>query len=304
MSAIGRVVEEDAFERPEELRREGIASMLCLPLKAQTRILGVFCVYSGAPDYFQEEDVAFFSLVTDLTALAMARLQHEENKAWFLHKAAHQLRAPVGTVQSMLGTLAHGYAGDLPPAAAEAVNRSRERLRLLQETVNDLLILARGREAGAEPQDAIQTAEVLEQVAAPFAAQAAEKGVAVTVKVESGLPPVRGTRGRLDDLFSNLISNAVKYTPSGGRIDISLSRSVSGGLVFDVADTGMGIPEEDQKRLFTEFFRSEAARAGTEEGTGLGLAIVKETLESLGGSITVSSRPGAGARFTCLLPAA
>ena len=247
--------------------------MLCLPLKAQTRILGVFCVYSGASDYFQEEDVAFFSLVTDLTALAMARLQHEENKAWFLHKAAHQLRAPVGTVQSMLGTLAQGYAGDLPPAAAEAVNRSRERLRLLQETVNDLLTLARGREAGAEPLAAIQATEVLEQVAAPFAAQAAEKGVAVTVKVEPGLPPIRGTRGRLDDLFTNLISNAVKYTPPGGRIDISLSRSVFGGLVFDVADTGMGMSEEDQKRLFTEFFRSEAARAGTEEGTGLGLRL-------------------------------
>jgi signal transduction histidine kinase len=112
-----------------------------------------------------------------------------------------------------------------------------------------------------------------------------------------------GDEKLIDELFTNLISNAVKYTPSGGKIRVSLLKENQNLVRFQVSDTGIGIPEEDMARLFTEFFRAENAKALAEEGTGLGLVIVKEVLDFLGGSISVRSKVGEGTTFTCLLPA-
>jgi signal transduction histidine kinase len=105
-------------------------------------------------------------------------------------------------------------------------------------------------------------------------------------------------------LFSNLISNAVKYTSSGGKVDVVLELLSRDRVKFQVSDSGIGIPEEDVSRLFTEFFRAENAKALAEEGTGLGLVIVKEILDFMGGSISVRSKVGQGTIFTCLLPVA
>ncbi|MGQ9655874.1 MAG: GAF domain-containing protein, partial [Thermodesulfobacteriota bacterium] len=91
---IGRIEEKDYFQYPEDIRKEGIASLLCLPLKAEKMILGVFCVYSHETYHFTEDDIEFFSLMTDLTAMAIERLRTEKTKSWFMMKAAHQLRSP------------------------------------------------------------------------------------------------------------------------------------------------------------------------------------------------------------------
>jgi signal transduction histidine kinase len=111
-----------------------------------------------------------------------------------------------------------------------------------------------------------------------------------------------GDEKLLDELFGNLISNAIKYTPSGGKVRVSLAGEKEHRARLEVSDTGIGIPEEDIPRLFTEFFRAENAKAQAEEGTGLGLVIVKEILDFLGGSISVKSKAGEGTTFTCLLP--
>jgi signal transduction histidine kinase len=108
----------------------------------------------------------------------------------------------------------------------------------------------------------------------------------------------------LDELFGNLISNAIKYTPPGGKVRVSLAAERDHRVRFEVSDSGIGIPEEDLSRLFTEFFRAENAKALAEEGTGLGLVIVKEVLDFLGGSISVKSKVGEGTTLTCLLPPA
>jgi two-component system phosphate regulon sensor histidine kinase PhoR len=113
-----------------------------------------------------------------------------------------------------------------------------------------------------------------------------------------------GDEKLLDELFTNLISNAVKYTPSGGKVSVALEPLSHDRVKFQVSDTGIGIPEEDVSRLFTEFFRAENAKALAEEGTGLGLVIVKEILDFFGGSIFLRSKVGEGTTFTCLLPVA
>ena len=102
-------------------------------------------------------------------------------------------------------------------------------------------------------------------------------------------------------MVTNLLSNAVKFTPPGGEIEVSARRE-DREVVMTVRDTGIGVPQEEQPRLFTRFFRSSAAMERETQGTGLGLFIVKHVAEAHGGSVTVSSAPGSGSTFTIRLP--
>ena len=302
---IGNVDKTDSFQYPEDVDREGIKSLLCLPLSVERKTLGVFCVYSGQPHYFTEADADFFSLMTDLTALAMERLNREVSKTWFMNKAAHQLRSPLGAVQSMLSLLQKGYLGHLDDRQAETIDRSQTRLGLLRDTVNDLLKLAAEREALAErPTFTLDARTALEALIPMYRVSAEEKGLALEVGITEGLPGIASSKETFDEIASNLISNAVKYTAEGGLVEVGIGPGPEGFLVLEVKDNGIGISREDRDKLFTEFFRGQNARTLTEEGTGLGLAIVKKALEALGGDILVDSEPGEGTTVRCLLPLA
>ena len=301
----GNVHETGHFQYPEDVRHEGIMSMLCLPLRASSKTLGVYCVYSREPDRFDEADAAFFSLMTDLTALAMEHLNRERAKTWFLNRAAHQLRSPLGTVQSMLKTLTGGWLGPLNDRQAETAGRCSARLAVLQDTVRDLLVLAdERREDQAPTLRLVDPAAALTALAPAYAAQARERGLDLDIRIADDLPRINAREKFMDDLYSNLISNALKYTPQGGRVTVDLTRGPEGALRLEVSDTGIGIPGEDLPRLFSEFHRAENAKEWSEEGTGLGLTIVKEILDILGGSIRFSSRLGQGTSATCLIPPA
>jgi len=301
--AMGRIDEADYFQYPEDIRKEGIASMVCLPLRVEKMPLGVFCMYSEISYDFSENDIKFFSLLSDLTALAIETLRGEINKTWFLHKAAHQLRSPFSAIYSLMKVLRKGYLGPVSEPQQDAIIRCEKRLEMLGTMVNDLLKLGIKRQhqdrAVIQPVDG---AKVLRALEALYASSASEKGVGVEFVIEESVPDLMADGKLLDELFGNLISNAIKYTPSGGKVRVSLAGEKDHRVRFEVSDTGIGIPEEDIPRLFTEFFRAENAKAQTEEGTGLGLVIVKETLDFLGGSISVKSKVGEGTTLTCLLP--
>jgi two-component sensor histidine kinase/uncharacterized protein YigA (DUF484 family) len=301
--AMGRIDEEDYFQYPEDIKKEGIASMVCLPLRVEKMPLGVFCMYSEISYDFSENDIKFFSLLSDLTALAIETLRGEINKTWFLQKAAHQLRSPFGAIYSLMKVLRKGYLGPVSEQQQDAILRCEKRLEMLGTMVNDLLKLGIKRQhqdrAVIQAVDGVKVLRALEEL---YGSSASEKGVAVDFVLEESIPELMADEKLLDELFGNLISNAIKYTPSGGKVRVSLAAESEHRVRFEVADTGIGIPEEDIPRLFTEFFRAENAKAQAEEGTGLGLVIAKEILDFLGGSISVKSKVGEGTTLTCLLP--
>jgi signal transduction histidine kinase len=134
--------------------------------------------------------------------------------------------------------------------------------------------------------------------------QARGRDVSLELDLPPGLPPALGHPRLYDDILNNLIGNAVKYTPSGGRVTVSLRREEPGWLTLRVEDTGIGIPPESLASLGQEIHRAANAQAHTEEGTGLGLIIVKDILERLGGTMKVGSQVGQGSIFACRLPAA
>jgi two-component system, OmpR family, phosphate regulon sensor histidine kinase PhoR len=140
-------------------------------------------------------------------------------------------------------------------------------------------------------QQALQDLEVI----------AGAKELKITVEVEASLKPVRIDADQAKSVWTNLISNAIKYTPRGGAVQIRLRQQ--GDLLFgEVEDNGIGIPQEAQEKLFSEFYRAHNARELSIPGTGLGLAIVRQIIESRGGEIEVESQEGQGARFTFTLP--
>jgi len=149
----------------------------------------------------------------------------------------------------------------------------------------------------------ISLRDVTNQAEAVARPAAAAKKQTLTLDVPGDLPRVFADRDRLAQVLINLLDNAVKFTPEGGRIEVS-ARPSSGRVVVSVKDNGVGIPSEDIGRIFERFYRVGRSRDRREGGTGLGLAIAKHLTQAMGGTIEVESRPGAGTSFRVSLPAA
>jgi signal transduction histidine kinase len=215
-----------------------------------------------------------------------------------MRKASHELRAPIGAMQSLM----RAALGQVPAATPghELLDRAVTRSESTLDLIDDLLRYSRLTTAAAlgrfEPVD---LAEVARAAAELFRAQAEEKGVRLDVDAASAR--VRGVREGLTDLVDNLISNAVRYTPAGGRVTVKTGPE-DGQAVITVADTGIGIPPDELPRLFEEFFRGEAARKTVMHGTGLGMAIAKRVVDMHGGRIGIESEVGRGTTLRVVLP--
>ena len=135
-----------------------------------------------------------------------------------------------------------------------------------------------------------------------FQDEAARKNLSFKVAGADDLPQVNGDSDMIETLMENLISNAIKYTPAGGRVGVTFLRGVGDKVQIEVKDSGIGIPKAEMPKLFTEFFRADNARAVEESGTGLGLAIVKDIVDRHGGKIFVESEEGLGSIFVVDLP--
>jgi two-component system sensor histidine kinase/response regulator len=220
-------------------------------------------------------------------------------KSAFMRRVAHELRAPVAAIESLLQSILEGYGSPETQRLMQerAAGRARELLSLLQ----DLLDLSRLKDVKiASRKKQVRLEEVMRQVLDLHRAEAAEKGL--TLKVEcDDCPPVVADPDHIGQLWSNLISNAIKYTPADGRVTVRLFPE-EGAIVGEVEDTGIGIAESDIPSLFQEFYRTDQAKAFAQHGTGLGLSIVKQVLDEYGGQIAVESEPGQGSTFTFRLP--
>lgn len=225
----------------------------------------------------------------------------ERAKSAYMRKVAHELRRPIGAVQTTLRVVLEGAAGGLEDPTRQLVARAEKRVDELSQLTDDLLALSRAREAGAAVEDApVDLAALVAEAVADQAARAAAGGVDVSLTTPAGLL-VLGDGDGLRQLVGNLLANAIRYTPRGGRVVVSLAEAAAGAWL-EVADSGIGIPPEDQARVFDEFFRAANAREFARDGTGLGLAIVRAVVDRHGGELQVESAPGTGSRFTVILP--
>jgi signal transduction histidine kinase len=219
----------------------------------------------------------------------------------FVATVSHELRTPLTSMMGFLEMIREGEAGALTDEQQRflaIVYRSSERL---QRLVGDLLFVARLDVNGLQLQfGTVDLDEVVRDAVESAGAVARSRDLDLQLELAS-VPEVTGDRERLSQLVGNLISNALKFTPAGGRVTVRAF--VEGGhAVVEVEDDGIGIPEAEQDRLFQRFFRSSIATEQAIPGTGLGLVISRAIAEAHGGTLDVRSKTGAGACFRLDLP--
>ena len=227
------------------------------------------------------------------------RKRVEEMRRDFVANVSHELQTPLTTLTGYGEALADS-AGD--PARvreiAEVVRRQSGRMSAL---VRDLLDLSRLESEGFAPElETVQVEPLVRELVETWGARADEKDIALGARVEAGLE-VRADRRLLRHALENLVENAIRYVPQGREVRIA-GRRIPGGVELEVADTGDGIPREDQPRIFERFYRVEKGRARSGGGTGLGLAIVRHVAEAHRGRVELESAPGRGAAFRITLP--
>lgn len=213
---------------------------------------------------------------------------------------AHDLRSPLTVLTGYLEAM---QTGDLPPSPDRFQTMYRE-ARHLSRLVDDLrlLSLADAGELRLNRQS-IEAAELLRQAAAAYQHQAEQQQIELAVRAGADLSPLKADPERLAQVLSNLLANALRYTPAGGQITLT-ARSHSGGVLLQVEDTGSGIPPEELSHIFNRFYRLDKSRHQTGGESGLGLAIARAIVEAHGGAISVASQPGRGTRFEIWLPIA
>ena len=219
----------------------------------------------------------------------------------FVALISHDLRTPLTSIMGYLElTLGDEDLKDDQRRYLEIVDRNADRLLRL---VNDLLFVAR-LEAGQlelHPSD-LDLAAIVRQSVIEAEPRASAKKIALTCSA-GDVPAVRADKGRMFQLLDNLVSNAIKFTPEGGDIEVSVAR-VNGSVQLEVADTGIGIDPNEHRQLFNRFFRASTAAQRQIPGTGLGLYIAHAIVDAHGGSISVESAPGQGTSFRIDLPLA
>lgn len=302
-------VERDArVWHPELVTDEGIASMLSVSIVGRAGPIGVLRAY-GAPGHrFTDEDVAYLQAVAAHGAVAIDNAKAyklladlDRDKSQFLRITTHELRSPVRVTESLLMTLADGFAGPLTADQNELLHRAQRRLASLHALIDDLLDLAAGKAQMVRVERReVDVRAIVAEVAERFGAVAREKGITLTLETPDEPLLVFCDPGDLERIAVNLVSNAVKYTKQGG-VTVTLGRDAD-GVRLDVADTGIGIPAEALPHLFREFYRASNAKATEEAGTGLGLSIIKLLVERYGGRTSVSSEEGRGTTFVVTIP--
>ena len=216
----------------------------------------------------------------------------------FVSSVTHELRTPLTSISGYVELLLEDEREDERRAYLQIVDRNASRLLGL---VSDLLFAARLQDGRLELEHAdVALQQVVRHAVESAGPRADSAGVALTAKVEA-VPAVAGEEVRLAQLVDNLVSNAIKFTPAGGRVSVDLCAR-NGLVCVEVSDTGIGIPEEERERLFERFFRSQTALERQIQGTGLGLYISKAIVEAHGGRIGVRSAAGEGTTFVVELP--
>jgi len=219
----------------------------------------------------------------------------------FVANVSHELRTPLASIKAVIETL-QGGALDDRAAAEDFLSRADLEVDRLAQMVEELLELSR-IESGEVPlaREPVDLTAVVTRAIARLSAQAGKQEVVLAAEIEAGLPAVTGDAERLERAVVNLIHNAIKFTPPGGTVDVSVTLSGASVSVF-VVDTGAGISPEDLPRVFERFYKTDQSRHGG--GTGLGLAVVKHTVEAHGGTVTAESEPGRGSTFSFVIPVA
>jgi 2-iminoacetate synthase len=306
--ATGRVTQREWFQFGEDLSAARLQSVQFVPLIVENRVIGIFGAYSTRPEQFGPDELNFFRQAAGLVAIAIENAQAYEaienliqERSRFMNRVAHNLRAPLAAMTSMLEVIREGYLGDINETSRNYLNRIDRRVQGMLLMINELMMLAKSQ--SKQPQmeyKPLSLKTIASHIQQNFQEEGAKKRLTFEVTIPEDLPEIKGDPEMIEQMFENLISNAIKYTPEGGRVGMTFWPGTHGTVRMVVSDNGIGIPKSEMSRLFTQFFR--ASNVQDIIGTGLGLTIVKEIVDKHDGQIEVESEEGLGTTFIVHLP--
>jgi two-component system phosphate regulon sensor histidine kinase PhoR len=250
--------------------------------------------------FAEEEASGYLVILQDLTTVRRLETVRRD----FISNISHELRTPLASLRAVVETLQDSALED-PPAARRFLGRAERELDTMTQMVEELLELAR-IESGKAPLRLAPTAvsEIVSLALERLRAQAERSRVTLHVDLPPDLPPVLVDDDRVQQVMSNLLHNAIKFTPEGGHVIVGATPADGDMVQITVQDTGVGIPAKDLPRIFERFYKSDRARTRRRDGTGLGLAISRHIVQAHNGRIWVHSREGQGSAFYFTLPAA
>jgi signal transduction histidine kinase len=236
--------------------------------------------------------------------LKEANLQLKEKdriKDEYVARVTHDIKGHLAAIQSCLYIAADASSGTLNEKQSDFLSRSRNRTMQLTNFVKELLNLTQMRLSGKLQVVPFSLPDTISKALASVGTNAADKSITVTSNVDPSLGQIVGDEFSINEMVSNLLLNAVKYTPEGKSVHLE-AKSQDDSVHIEISDTGIGIPENELGNVFEEFFRASNAKKREKDGTGLGLSIVKQIIERHGGNISVQSKEGEGTKFSVVLP--
>jgi signal transduction histidine kinase/HAMP domain-containing protein len=316
-------------------RREGVTSFVAAPLKSSQRIMGFIAADRGEAACRQEDLDLLLTIATqvavaidnaqayqdleELTQTLEHRVQDRTRelqaaneklqeldrlKSAFVSIVSHELRTPMTSIKGYIENMLDGLTGALSDRQSYYLGRVKYNVERLTRMINDLLDLSRIEAGRVELTLApLAIAELVPEIVESLQPVGQAKSISIQHWHQGGPLEISGDRDKLHQILTNLIQNAVKFTPSGGQIRVETKMMAGGFVQFCVADTGSGIPPHEQAKIFERFYRGEAIQV-EQRGAGLGLAITKSLVELHGGKIWVESVPGQGSRFYFTMPIA
>ena len=291
------------------------------PVRWGDEFLGVLNVTADPPQSFSTQDAELLSLFATQAAIAirnaqlyeearlraealadaLSRLQELDRlKSQFVQNVSHEFRSPLSLIRGYADLLENGSLGELQPGQEKPVAVIARRSRMLSDLVQDITLILEA-EVSPPPVAPVAMDELAEAAVEDFQLVAPENGIALHHDISSSLPPVRGSVHYMRRVLDNLIGNAVKFTPEGGKVLVRMTQEED-SVVLVVEDTGIGIAPEQQEQIFDRFYQIDGTTKRRYGGVGLGLALVKELVETYGGQVTVDSTLGEGSTFRVSLP--
>jgi signal transduction histidine kinase len=253
---------------------------------------------------FAQKNLFFIELKKQEKALREANIQLREKdriKDEYVSRVTHDIKGHLAAVQSCLYIAANESTGPLNEKQSDFLSRALKRNGQLTDFVKELLNLTQMRLSGRLQMEPFSLPDSISKALASIANRAKEKSITVSSNVDPSLGQIIGNEFSINEMITNLLFNAVKYTPENKTVHLE-AKGYDDHAQIDFVDTGIGIPADELANVFDEFFRATNAQKSEKDGTGLGLSIVKQIVERHGGEISVESEQGQGTKFTVTLP--
>ncbi|MDO5502317.1 MAG: ATP-binding protein [Actinomycetia bacterium] len=287
----------------------GVRSWVLQPLIVSGEALGAVSVGSDRDHDWQAEELQAIDRIATFVSHTLVERRYvstlqdlDRQKSDFMATTSHELRTPLTSIAGYLELLEDGDFGDLSPEQAKAVRVIERNVTRLRALIDDLLLLNRLDSGLASPGRAtLNVAASVRDVVTSLRPLSRHAGVELRTELTDDVLEIRADRDQIERAVTNIVSNGIKFTPAGGSVTVRAWQE-GGAVHIECQDTGIGVPTQDQPKLFQRFFRAENAQSEQIQGTGLGLVIVQSIAEAHGGRVELDSEEGTGTTIRIVFP--